>query len=93
MNRDQRLIYDILLYVESNESTNIKEIPSEYLSEDSNYPDEKILNEHVYLCIDNGLLDGKMSLKSNSTDFLGFVIYRLTWKGHDYLKEHARAPV
>lgn len=69
MKRDADLIRDILLSVE-NDHTDIK----------SKIIDQDIINGHLHLMIDGGLLSGKEINEGQ------WRIYGLTWEGHELLE-------
>lgn len=76
MKRDADLIRDILLSVE-NDHTDIK----------SKITDQDIINNHLHLMIDVGLLNGKEINEGQ------WRVYGLTWHGHellDLIGDHAR---
>lgn len=78
MERDFNLIRRILLSVETKP---VGELLQDLLYDDT---DQYIVAEHVRIMIEEGLIDGKV------TDYIngmppGYLIRRLTWKGHDFL--------
>jgi len=78
MKRDMELVRQILLQVESsigNDTANIQ------IKDRS--PEE--IAYHVYLLNDAGLIEAKILYGSGSVNQQGYVIFRMTWAGHDFL--------
>lgn len=77
MKRDFNLIRSILLDVE-------KKLPEEALSKFTYEDYEKtIVAEHVRLLIEAEYLEGAVAKKGHQCR--SFIIYRLTWEGHNFL--------
>lgn len=78
MTRDMDLIRKILFEVESmaaGSSPIVIEFPGEY--------DQALVNEHVDLMIEAGLLKGRVIKGMNGV--VGMIVQGLTWDGHDFL--------
>jgi DNA-binding HxlR family transcriptional regulator len=69
MKRDADLIRDILLSVEA-----------DHIDIKSKITNEKIVNHHLHLMIDGGLLDGKEINEGQ------WRVYGLTWEGYELLE-------
>lgn len=79
MIRDFELIRKILLEVQSSPASAQPfsvEFPSEY--------DQAVVNEHVELLIEAGLIKGKL-IKALS-GVAGMALHGLTWEGHDFIQ-------
>jgi len=77
MKRDMSLIRDLLIFLEkqpAGEVTMTVEVP--------NGTDGATVGEHVQLLIDRDLVDGEVVSIAEPS----FMIYRLTWDGHDFLQ-------
>lgn len=77
MKRDFDLIRTILLEFEARPPSNI---PLKFKHDDY---DPEIINEHMVLLIEAGLLEGTLLATTNSPKRASPV--RLTWEGHDFI--------
>ena len=80
MERDFELIRKILLVVEEAPPQHISPLTISFNGEH----EQAVVNEHVYLLIQRGLLEGKYS--NMGASITSIVVFRLTWEGHDFIK-------
>ena len=80
MERDFELIRRILKDIEKTSAGEI----IENLDYPNAYP-TSIVYEHVKLLVDEGFVEGE-ALQNNNHEIVVIRIYRLTWKGHDFVK-------
>ncbi|SCL76594.1 hypothetical protein L21_2529 [Methanoculleus chikugoensis] len=78
MKRDMELVRQILLQIESSTGDDFANIQIE------NYSPEEIAY-HVYLLKDAGLIEAEISYSMDSVKPEDYVIFRMTWAGHDFL--------
>lgn len=79
MKRDMDLIRKILFKIEEHdEDSEIHNLPIE------NYSSEKV-TYHVYLLLDAKLIEGRILYGQGTVKPAGYVIYRMTWAGHEFL--------
>lgn len=87
MERDFELIRKILLAVEQAPPQQISPLTISFNGE----YEQAVVNEHVYLLIQRGLLEGKSSNMGASINAI--VVFRLTWEGRDFIKVAKEEPL
>lgn len=80
MKRNFDLILSILQDAESIKASN----PAAGFEYHGEY-DQELVNDHVHLLVEEGLLKGE-DISGIGDDAFSYAIYGLTWKGHDFLE-------